>query len=274
MTNTELNSIIQETLTILDADVLPEVHNYLFDIIDEDSDLEASPFEIANTLIHACDTAEPLPSIVRDLIIELFEDAFEEGNADAMNDLGAVYYDGSRGFEQSFEKAVEYYKLAAEKGSRQAQENLGYCYYYGRNMPVDYEKAFHYFALGAFDGHIISLYKIGDMYMNGYYVEKNPTEAFHIYNRCLETMTDEAAEICAGPVFLRVGNAFLKGEGTEENAKNALVCFQKAEAFLYDMVAGGNVMYKKSLQGAIDGQAKARAKLAESLPQDNWSFDD
>lgn len=29
MTDSELNSIIQETLTILDADELPEVHNYL-----------------------------------------------------------------------------------------------------------------------------------------------------------------------------------------------------------------------------------------------------
>ena len=274
MTNEELYSTLQETLTILDADELPEVHNYLFEIIDEDSDIEASPFEIANTILQSCDKAEPLPSIVRDMIIELFEDAYAEGNGDAMNDLGSVYYDGSRGFEQSFEKAVKYYKLAAEKGSRQAQENLGYCYYYGRNMLVDYEKAFHYFALGAFDGHIISLYKIGDMYMNGYYVEKNPTEAFHIYTRCLDTMTDEAAEICAGPVFLRVGNAFLKGEGTEANAMSALICFQKAEAYLYDMVAAGQVMYKKSLQGAIDGQAKARAKLAESLPKENWTFDD
>ena len=102
-------------------------------------------------------------------------------------------------------------------------------------MPVDYEKAFHYFALGAFDGHLISLYKIGDMYQNGYYVEKNPKEAFLIYNRCLDTMTDEAAPMVAGPVFLRVGNAFLKGLGTEKNAMNALICFQKAETFLYDM---------------------------------------
>ena len=190
-----------------------------------------------------------------------------------MNDLGAQYYDGSRGFDQDFSKAVECYKLAAENGSRQAQENLGYCYYYGRNMPVDYEKAFHYFALGAFDGHLISLYKIGDMYLNGYYVEKNPKEAFLIYNRCLDTMTDEAAPTVAGPVFLRVGNAFLKGLGTEPNPMNALICFQKAETFLYDMVVKGDVMYKKSLQAAIDGQAKARAILAEALPSNQWTFD-
>lgn len=274
MTDFDLYAKIQETLVLLDAGEFPQVHDYLMSFGGlDDVTIDATPYEIANRLL-ACDMSEPLPEVVRDLIAELFEDACEEGNAEAMNDLGAQYYEGARGFEQSFEKAVDCYKLAAAKGSRQAQENLGYCYYYGRNMPVDYEKAFHYFALGAFDGHIISLYKIGDMYLNGYYVEKNPSEAFYIYNRCLETMTDEAAPACAGPVFLRVGNAFLNGEGTEVNAKNALICFQKAEAYLYDMVAAGQVMYKKSLQDAIDGQAKARAILAGTLPAKDWTFDD
>ena len=55
---------------------------------------------------------------------------------------------------------------------------------------------------------------------------------------------------------------------------NALICFQKAETFLYDMVAGGNVMYRKSLNAAIDGQAKVREILTEDLPSNQWMFDD
>ncbi len=263
--------LLQDILSMLDPDETPESVACLSSIVDDDP-AECDPFVVAHQLL-LCDAPGPLPQVLCGCIEDLFSAAFEEGNADAMNDLGAQYYDGSRGFIQDFTKAVDCYKLAAEKGSRQAQENLGYCYYYGRNMPVDYEKAFHYFALGAFDGHLISLYKIGDMYLNGYYVDKNPVEAFHIFSRCLETMTDEAAPIVAGPVFLRMGNAFLNGSGTEEDPKNALVCFQKAEAFLYDMVAEGNVMYKKSLKAAIDGQAKAREKLAASLTGSDWPFD-
>ena len=204
-----------------------------------------------------------------DFIVGLYENAIADGNIYAMNDLGALYYNG-RGCEQNFEKAVYYYEKAAKHGNRQAQQNLGYCYYYGRNIPVDYKKAFHYFALGAFDGHLISLYKIGDMYQNGYYVEKNPVQAFRIYEHCLATMTDEAAPVVAGPVFLRVGNAFLHGIGTEPNAKNALVCFQKAEAYLYDMVVDGDTMYKKNWREAIEGQAKAREILAATLPENEW----
>ena len=59
----------------------------------------------------------------------------------------------------------------------------------------------------------------------------------------------------------------------EENAKNALICYQNAERYLYDMVAGGNAMYKKSLQAAIDGQEKAREKLASLLPKQGRRID-
>ena len=262
---------IQRTLAMLDVDEAPESQGYLESLMIDDELTEDDPYVIASTLVE-CDLPEPLPEALRDFIEELYMDANIDGNPDALSDLGSLYYEGSRGFDQDFAKAVEYYQAAANHGSRQAQENLGYCYYYGRNMPVDYEKAFQYFALGAFDGHIISIYKIGDMYLNGYYVEKNPTEAFHIYEHCLEIMTDETAERCAGPIYLRVGKAFLYGNGTEENPKNALICFQKAESFLYDMVADGDVMYKKSLQEAVEGQAKARAKLNDELPEDEWEF--
>lgn len=271
----DLYEAIEAALAMLDAEEAPECRAFLENLMTDDNRPEIAGedvFAIANELL-GLDRPEPLPKVLRDLIEELCEAAYEEGVGDAMNDLGAHYYDGDRGFDQDFTKAVECYKLAAAKGSRQAQENLGYCYYYGRNMPVDHEKAFHCFALGAFDGHLISLYKIGDMYRNGFYVEKDPTEAFHIYTRCLDTMTDEAAPKVAGPVFLRLGYAYLNGEGTKEDARAALVCFQKAEAFLYDMVADGDVMYKKSLLSAIEGQTKARAKLADALPDDEWRFD-
>ena len=45
-------------------------------------------------------------------------------------------------------------------------------------------------------------------------------------------MTDEAAPFAAGPVFLRLGKAFLEGLGTEVDPKRAFICFQKTEAFL------------------------------------------
>jgi TPR repeat protein len=271
MSNAELRAELQSLAAILDADSFPELHEYLADILsgEEGEDAQSDPFEIANDILR-CDRPASFPKEVIDTVTLLFESAFAAGNADAMNDLGAQYYDGRRGFEQNFAKAFECYRLAAQNGSRQAQENLGYCYYYGRHVPVDYEKAFHYFALGAFDGHLISLYKIGDMYAAGYYVQKNTAEAFRIYSRCMETMTEEASGHVAGPVYLRLGKCLLNGVGVERNARSALWCYQKAEQFLFDMVRRGDIMYRKSLSAAIDGQTKAREILKKELPDNKW----
>ncbi|MBQ2110539.1 MAG: sel1 repeat family protein [Clostridia bacterium] len=258
---------IERIKLVIDPELLPETAEFFENSILTDMD----PYELADEIVQ-CDRTADMPKELFDFVVGLYLEAIDRGNANAMNDLGALYYDG-RGCEQDFTKAVHYYHMAAQNGSSQAQENLGYCYYYGRNMPVDYEKAFRYFALGAFRGRLISLYKIGDMYRNGFYVEKDPKEAFGIYIRCLDLMTDEAAATVAGPVYLRVGTAFLTGEGVDADPKKALVAFQRAELFLYDMVSGGDAMYKKSLQAAIDGQLKARAMLAEALPKQEWTAD-
>ncbi len=254
----------------LDGTVYPEASEYLGRLVRQDGMVEEMPYGIADTLIK-CDRPKRFPGVLIGFIKEMYKLEIAEGNDDAMNDLGAAYYDGDRGFPQDFGKAVHYYKMAADHGNRQAQENLGYCYYYGRDMEApDYKKAFHYFLLGALDGHLISLYKIGDMYLNGYYVEKNEKEAYHIYRHCLDMMTEEAERFVAGPVYLRISNMFLHGTGTEENPKNALVCFQKAEFYLYDMVAAGDYKYKKSLRNAIKGQQEAREKLEGKLTEEEW----
>ena len=254
-----IESEINDILAILNAEEYPETYGYLSMIITGEIDKFPCAYDIAANLVE-CDKTSAMHTVLFDFIVDLYESEIEDGNENAMNDLGAIYYNG-RGCEQDFKKAMYYYNMAAENGSRQAQENLGYCYYYGRDVAIDYEKAFHYFALGAFDGHLISLYKIGDMYQNGYYVKKNENEAFRIYERCMNLMTDEVAEVVAGPLFLRLGNALLYGKGTKVNAKSALICYQNAERYLFDMVNGGDVMYKKSLEAAIIGQAKARNVL-------------
>ncbi len=263
---TELYQEIQSVAAMLDREETPDCQTYLTRLLAdaEDEEIDDSPYEIAGTLL-GLDRPLPLPPVLISFITDLYESEIADGNDEAMNDLGAQYYDGSRGFAQSYEKAMLLYQQAAARGNRQAQENLGYCYYYGRVGQPDYEKAFHCFALGAFDGHLISLYKIGDMYLNGLYVEQNEREAFCIFMRCIETMTPQAEGRVAGPVYLRLGRMFLNGLGTERDPRSALVCFQKAEVFLYDMVAGGDAMYRGSLRAAIDGQAAARAALAEAL---------
>lgn len=261
-----VSSELSDALAMLDGDEFPETWRYLSALPDEDEEITEPPYAIASALT-GLDAPRPFPPFMVELITELYEAEIAEGNTDAMNDLGARYYDGRRGFEQSYETAVRYYNMAAALGNRQAQENLGYCYYYGRVGAPDYEKAFHYYALGAFDGWLVSLYKIGDMYLHGLYVKKDEREAFDLYMRCIRSLTPQTEGRVAGPVHLRLGRMFLDGIGTEQDLKSALICFQKAESYLYDMVAGGDTMYLESMNDAVAGQSAARAKLAERLDE-------
>lgn len=249
---------------MLDPEKSPEAIAYFERIKDE----SLSSYELASGLVN-CDRDKVMPRELFDFIVSLYEDSISKGNSDAMNDLGALYYDG-RGYCQDFSKAVHYYTMAMEHGNDLATENLGYCYYYGRSIPRDYEKAFHCFSQGAFTGRLVSLYKIGDMYRKGYYVSKNPELAFRIYDRCIRLMTHDDAYYIAGPVFLRLGFMYLDGYGTDKNALIALKYFQEAERYLYDMVSDGDVMYVDSLKSAIKGQERARSELVGKLPVRRW----
>ena len=218
----------QHILNKLNTDEYPETYEQISFYLSEG--IECDAYELANSLC-VLDLDVDMISPLFNLIVELYEIAIEDGNVNAINDLGVFYYDG-HGCNKDYAKAISYYETAAKRGHRLAQENLGYCYYYGRNVEKDYEKAYHYFALGALSGMPVSLYKLGDMYQNGYYVEKNETVAFHIYDHCMQLLNEETARFVAGPVYLRLGNAFLNGCGTEQNAENALFCFQNAERYL------------------------------------------
>ena len=264
--------LCHETRNVLDKindGEFPEVYEYLDGILIDEDVITASPYEIAATL-GKCDNPKPFPHFLIDFITGLFDCEITEGNTDAMCELGGYYYDGGRGFEQSFAKAVQLYKMAAEQGNRYAYNCLGYCYYYGRDMELDYEKAFRCFATGAFAGQLESMYKIGDMYLRGQFVDKDEQEAFIIYNRCLEMMDDDSRSYVAGPVHLRLGDMCLKGIGTVADPEAALFHYNLAEILLYRMVKDGNYMYKKSLRLSIEGQDKARAALADHIPADEW----
>jgi len=245
--------------------------DFLESLLNDEQDIDYDPYEIACELYRVDDLFK-VPVFVTNLIVELFLEAIEQKNDYAMNDLGALYYEGANGIKQDFKKAVYYYNMAADNGNLQSIENLGYCYYYGRDVEVDYEKAFHYYMQGAFIGSLISLYKIGDMYLNGYYVKKNEVEAFLIFNRCMQLMGDEIEIDIAGPVLLRLGNMVLNGIGTDVNYNAAYDFYGDAYECLKIMVDDGQYFYKKSMQAALEGREKAKKLVEESKLKGDWNL--
>ena len=261
---------LEHIVNTIDETVHPEIYQVIFDAINLDEKIVYDdPMDIAIRL-HDADSSLPFPDYVLEFLMEVYEEELSQNNPDAALNLGSLYYTGRAG-QQNFIKALEYYTLASDWGSRQAQENLGYCYYYGRGTDVDYKKAFHYFALGAFDGHITSLFKIGDMYRNGYYVERNEDEAFRIYSHCYEELANESFYFAGAEVMVRMADCHYRGIGTNIDYKKALFFYQQTEFFSLDRLENGDYFVKEIYEKSIRRQADVREKLIKRLPTFEWT---
>jgi hypothetical protein len=74
--------------------------------------------------------------------------AAEKGNAEAQNNLGTMYFEG-QGAPKNYAKALKWWHLAAEQGFVRAQNNLGSLYSTGGyGVPQNYVKAYKWFLLG------------------------------------------------------------------------------------------------------------------------------
>jgi uncharacterized protein len=68
--------------------------------------------------------------------LQLMRPLAEQGNAEAQNSIGALYYHGY-GVTQDFKEAIKWYRLAAAQGNLDAQLNLGSMYYEGEGVAED-----------------------------------------------------------------------------------------------------------------------------------------
>jgi len=77
---------------------------------------------------------------------------------------------------------VKWYRRAAEQGEANAQNDLGYIYYSGHGLPKDYAEAVKWYRKAAEQGEAPAQYNLGLMYAEGVGVLKNETEALAWYN--------------------------------------------------------------------------------------------
>ncbi len=96
---------------------------------------------------------------------ELEADA-RRGDVMAQYDLGECYYNGD-GVAQDFEKAVYWFRLAANRGLAVAQYELGTCYFAGAGVAQDQQVAVSWFQKAAEKDLRIAQYTLGVCYCNG-----------------------------------------------------------------------------------------------------------
>lgn len=126
--------------------------------------------------------------------------AAKNGNVEAQYELANMYYNGEN-VEIDYKKAIEWYKLSAEKGLLDSQLKLGYMYYSGTNINKNLEEAMKWYSLAANNGDLDSQMMLGDMYYNGKKVGINYKKAEEFYKLAAKNLSDKAQCILGDMYF-------------------------------------------------------------------------
>jgi len=133
--------------------------------------------------------------------------------------LGRKYQDGE-GVPKDYDKALELFRKAADRGYADAQINVGYMYVNGLGVKQNYGIGLEWYLKASEQGEAVAQTNIADIYRRGLGVPKD-------YGKALEWYRKAAAQ---GDAFAQagIGSMYVKGQGVPKDYGKALELFQKA----------------------------------------------
>ncbi|NLZ63153.1 MAG: sel1 repeat family protein, partial [Lentisphaerae bacterium] len=181
------------------------------------------------------------PSKEDTVSVERLQKLAKDGNSNAQLALGKIYFEGLVGQKQDYDKAFELFTQSADQGNPQAMFNIGLCYeggfgvkknpkealrwYYQAadagvpeaqiNAAVaaeqrgDYEKALHYLKIRANAGDTAAMNKVASFLLNGLGTPENPQEAV--------SYLLEASRRGNSRAQVRLADCYQRGVGVERN---------------------------------------------------------
>ncbi|MCY4593145.1 MAG: tetratricopeptide repeat protein [Alphaproteobacteria bacterium] len=153
------------------------------------------------------DAAE-LEAAIADAIVRVFRMHAEKGDAEAQNNLGGMYQRGES-VPRDHAEAAHWYRRSAEQGHANAQFNLGITYVTGEGMPQDHAEAARWFRRSAEQGDAIAQNNLGAMYYEGQGVPQDFAEAA----RWLRHSAEQGDAIAQ----LNLGGMYELGHGVAQN---------------------------------------------------------
>ena len=150
---------------------------------------------------------------------ELYKQAADLGNSEAMRLLGDLYYVG-KGINQDYNKAKEYFEGAAIAGELEAMAHLGVAYLEGKGVEQNYGKAKEWFEKAVESGNKEGMYCMGLIYENGNGVEQSYSKAKEWYEKAVENGSKYA--------MFHIGLLYENGNGVEQSYSKAKEWYEKA----------------------------------------------
>ncbi len=145
--------------------------------------------------------------------LTMLKEQAKAGIVDAQYELANLYYTGSEGAEQSFEKAVQWYEKAAKKGHAVSQFYLSAMYTDGTGVKKDLDKTFEWTKKAAEQGLAEAEYNLGYMFETGEGVKQNYQEALKWY--------EKAAEQGLPIAVYSIGDLYISGNGVPVNKEKS-----------------------------------------------------
>ncbi len=124
------------------------------------------------------------------------------------------------GVEENETEAFKYYTLAADNGNTTSMYRTGLCYYNGVGVKQNYAEAYRWFTDAAGNENVAAIYYLGKMMMYGEGCNPDPEASAvqWLLKSCREKITIKAQ--------FELGNAYLTGNGVEENDEIAMEWFE------------------------------------------------
>jgi TPR repeat protein len=148
-----------------------------------------------------------------------FRKTAEQGNAEAQNILGGLYYQG-QGVPQDYTQAALWYRKAAEQGFALAQNNLGMLYDYGQGVAQDHSQAAMWFRKAAEQGNAEAQWSLGTLYEYGQGVPRDYTQAAVWWRKAAEQGHTSAQYLLA--------LLYYTGQGVSQDYSQAALWYRKA----------------------------------------------
>eukprot|EP01155_Anaeramoeba_flamelloides_P052083 Anaeramoba_flamelloidesc42641_g2_i2.p1 GENE.c42641_g2_i2~~c42641_g2_i2.p1 ORF type:complete len:152 (-),score=34.00 c42641_g2_i2:64-519(-) len=98
-------------------------------------------------------------------LIEFYEELSDRGDSQAQNIIGEIYLKGKGDHLQNFNKAFDYFALAASEGHLTAKVNLAKMYSKGLGVEQNYARAFELFVEASNSGDPNARYELGMMFL-------------------------------------------------------------------------------------------------------------
>lgn len=163
----------------------------------------------------------------------------EAGNKNSQYSVGLAYQEG-KGTDKNLDRAIAWYKRAAEQGEVNALYTLGYmAHHWGRcagkfdlraicqdadevSMKQDFDAAATWYRQAGEAGHPKAMFELARFYTRGLSVERDFVEAVKWIERAANQGMFEAQ--------WRMGEIYKTGgQGIEEDIKKAMMWFERAE---------------------------------------------